>query len=99
LDALEAEFGAVDGMRWTQPDGGLFVWIKLPDEVDRARIQELAAARHITYATGQAFHAHNQDVPYLRLAFGWIDREDIPEGVRQLAEVIRASMPARTSTR
>ena len=98
MDALETEFGNVDGMRWTKPDGGLFVWVKLPEEVDRARIAELAAAGNITYATGQAFHAHNQDVPYLRLAFGWIDREDIPEGVHLLADCIRAATPARSAT-
>jgi 2-aminoadipate transaminase len=95
LDALEGEFGGVPGMSWTQPDGGLFVWIRLPDDVDRARIQELAAARGITYATGQAFHALNKDVPYLRLAFGWIDKDDIAEGVRALADCVREAMPAR----
>src|SRR5216683_83568 len=96
LDALEGEFGAMDGMHWSQPDGGLFVWIKLPDDVDRLRLRDLATARHITYATGQAFHANNEDVPYLRLAFGWIERGDIADGVRLLADCIRESMPARS---
>lgn len=99
LDALEGEFGAMDGMRWSVPEGGLFVWIKLPEQVDRVRLRELATARHITYATGQAFHALNHDVPYLRLAFGWIDREDIDDGVRSLAECVRESMPARSGAR
>jgi 2-aminoadipate transaminase len=93
LDALEAEFGRVEGMHWTHPDGGLFLWVKLPDQVDRARLQELAVERGITYATGQSFHALNQDAPYLRLAFGWISRDDIAEGVRQLATCIREVMP------
>lgn len=93
LDALESEFGTTPGMHWSRPDGGLFVWIKLPEEVDRARLQELAAARHVVYATGQAFHANNEDVAYLRLAFGWIDREDIQAGVRLLAECVREAMP------
>ena len=97
LDALESEFGGVPGMHWSRPDGGLFVWIKLPEDVDRARLQELATARHITYATGQAFHATGQDVAYLRLAFGWIDREDIQAGVRLLAECVREAMPAAAS--
>jgi hypothetical protein len=43
LDALETEFSDVEGMHWTRPDGGLFVWIKLPESVDRARVKELAA--------------------------------------------------------
>jgi 2-aminoadipate transaminase len=93
LDSLEQEFGHM-GMSWTRPDGGLFLWIKLPESVDRVRLHELATARGITYATGQAFHTLGQDVPYLRLAFGWIAIDDIPEGVRQLAECVRESMPA-----
>jgi 2-aminoadipate transaminase len=94
LDALEGEFSAVPGMHWTHPDGGLFLWIKLPEQLDRTRLQELATARGITYATGQAFHALNEDIPYLRLSFGWIEKEDIAEGVRILAECIREAMPA-----
>jgi 2-aminoadipate transaminase len=93
LDALEHEFGHM-GMHWTRPDGGLFLWIKLPDSVDRLRLQELALSRGITYATGQAFHTLGQDVPYLRLAFGWIAIEDILEGVRLLANCVREAMPA-----
>jgi DNA-binding transcriptional MocR family regulator len=74
------------------------MWIKLPEDVDRVRLRALADARHITYATGQAFHAYNEDVPYLRLAFGWINRDDIADGVRLLAECVRESMPARART-
>jgi 2-aminoadipate transaminase len=98
-DALEGEFGNVPGMHWSRPTGGLFVWIKIPDSVDRRRLQELAAARHIVYATGQAFSANDQDVPYIRLAFGWIDRDDIPAGVAALGECLRAAMPAHTAAR
>ncbi len=97
LDALEGEFGAVPGMHWTHPDGGLFLWIKLPEQLDRARLQELATARGITYATGQAFHALDKDIPYLRLSFGWIEKEDIAEGVRILAECVREALPATVS--
>jgi 2-aminoadipate transaminase len=98
LDALEGEFGAVPGMSWTQPDGGLFVWVKLSEDVDRARLQELATARGITYATGQAFHALSSDVAYLRLAFGWIEKDDIAEGVRLLAECVREATPATVTS-
>jgi 2-aminoadipate transaminase len=98
LDALEGEFGKVQGMHWTHPDGGLFLWVKLPEQVDRARLLELATARGITYATGQAFHALNQDIPYLRLAFGWIEKQDIAEGVRVLADCVREAIPAPVRT-
>ena len=94
LDALEAEFGTSTGMHWSRPDGGLFVWIRLPDDVDRATLQQLLGARGIVCSTGQVFHAHGQDVPYIRLAFGWIAAEEIRDGVRALAECVREATPA-----
>lgn len=94
LDALEHEFGGVN-MRWTRPAGGLFIWVKLPEEVDRVRLRELATERHVTYAMGRAFHALDHNVPYLRLAFGWVANDDIPEGVRRLAECVREATPTR----
>ena len=97
LDALETEFSGL-GLHWTRPDGGLFLWISLPAEVDRARLHELATERGITYATGQAFHALGQDVPYLRLAFGWIDKDDIVPGVHKLAECLRAALPSAVAS-
>jgi hypothetical protein len=36
----------------------------------------------------------SSDVAYLRLAFGWIEKDDIPEGIRLLAECVREAMPA-----
>ncbi|MBV8713744.1 MAG: PLP-dependent aminotransferase family protein [Chloroflexi bacterium] len=92
LDALEAEFGSVPGMSWTRPEGGLFLWVKLPPEVDRVRLQQLATEAGIVYSTGQAFQAENKDVAFLRLAFGWIEREEIAEGIRALAQCVRAAM-------
>jgi 2-aminoadipate transaminase len=98
LDALEVELGGIDGVHWTQPDGGLFVWVKLPEQVDLNRLRDLAAERSITYATGQAFHAENQDVHYLRLAFGWIGRDDITPGVQLLARCVREALPAAVAS-
>ncbi|HEU0166913.1 MAG TPA: PLP-dependent aminotransferase family protein [Chloroflexota bacterium] len=93
LDSLEREFAGMP-MSWTHPDGGLFMFVKLPESVDRPRLQQLAQERGILYGTGQAFHSQNADTPYLRLAFGWIDKNDIREGVHQLAECVKAAMPA-----
>jgi len=91
LDSLEREFAGMP-MSWTHPDGGLFMFVKLPDQVDRARLQQLAQERGIVYGTGQAFHSQNADVPYLRLAFGWIDKNDIRDGVHQLAECVKLAL-------
>jgi 2-aminoadipate transaminase len=96
LDALEAEFSDM-GMHWTRPAGGLFLWVTLPEEVDRVRLQELATSRGIVYHLGRSFDPLDRDVPYLRLAFGWIDKDAIPEGIRVLAECVRGAL--RSSVR
>ena len=66
----------------------------MPEQVDRMRMRQAAADRSLTYHLGQSFHALGQDVPYLRLAFGWIEKEDIADGVHLLAELMRESVPA-----
>ena len=50
--------------------------------------EQTAEARGIDYATGKAFHVYREDVPYLRLAFGYAMLDQIREGIPQLAECV-----------
>ena len=87
LAALEERFGR-SGVEWTRPEGGLFTWLRLPAPIDIARVRALAAEAGIQCGAGRSFDAADQDIPYLRLAFGFIDRGDIPDGVAALADCI-----------
>jgi 2-aminoadipate transaminase len=73
----------------SNPKGGLFIWIKLPDDADPNRILELANERGVRYGTGKAFHSGGQDVHYLRIAFGYASHDDFREGIPLLAECVR----------
>ncbi|HTO57770.1 MAG TPA: PLP-dependent aminotransferase family protein, partial [Pseudomonadales bacterium] len=90
--ALEAHLA--DSCRWSVPGGGLFLWLRLPDDVDRDRLQTLADQRGFRYARGRAFQVDNEDVAFLRLAFGHVPDEMIEQGIPVLADCIRE---ARTS--
>jgi 2-aminoadipate transaminase len=79
---------------WSEPTGGLFLWLRFPDDVDRDRLQSLADARGFRFARGRAFHVGNEDAPFLRLAFGHVPAAAIREGIPVLARCIRE---ARTS--
>lgn len=92
LAGLERELA--DLCVWSRPPGGLFLWLRVPDDVDMGRLVELAAADGFHFATGQSFHVRREPVPYLRLAFGHVPDEDIEAGIPVLAKNIRA---ARTS--
>ena len=78
----------------SNPSGGLFVWVRFPDDVDQAKLARLTAERGFFYAPGSNFHIHGEQVPYLRLAFGHVPDADIRAGIPILAQCLRE---ARTS--
>ena len=83
-----------DVCAWSNPAGGLFVWVRYPADVDADRLARLAAERGVFFAPGSNFHIDGAPVPYLRLAFGHVPDADIREGIPILARCIRE---ARTS--
>lgn len=92
LSMLEAELS--DQCVWSHPVGGLFVWVRVPDDINGKALLETAVARGFMYLPGISFHYQNAKVPYLRLAFGHLSREQIEQGIPILAQCIRE---ARTS--
>ncbi|MEM7097532.1 MAG: PLP-dependent aminotransferase family protein [Pseudomonadota bacterium] len=79
---------------WSNPVGGLFIWVRVPDDVDRPKLYGLAQENGVNYLPGTAFHYANRNKPYLRLAFGHLTESQIQEGIPILARCIRE---ARTS--
>ncbi|MCY3837190.1 MAG: PLP-dependent aminotransferase family protein [Gammaproteobacteria bacterium] len=78
----------------SDPPGGLFVWVRFPDDVDQNKLLRLTAERNFRYAAGANFHIHGDPVPYLRLAFGHVPDDVIRDGMPVLAQCLRE---ARTS--
>ena len=76
---------------WSNPVGGLFIWVRLPDDVDLAKLRERTLARGFNYLPGASFHYRGQEVPYLRLAFGHLTQEQIKKGIPVLAQCLRES--------
>ena len=89
LTALEEHLG--DICSWSRPIGGLFIWIRFSDDIDRQKLERLAQARSFIHSPGRILHVEGKDIPYLRLAFGAVPLEDIDEGIRILNECIRAA--------
>lgn len=73
---------------WSKPVGGLFMWVRLPEDIDMKKLRKTAASRDFYFAAGQDFHVDEEDVPYLRLAFGHVPDPLIVEGIPVLAKAI-----------
>ncbi|MCC8251088.1 aminotransferase-like domain-containing protein [Saccharothrix luteola] len=77
------------GTRWSDPDGGMFVWVELPGEVDTSSLITAALARDVAFVPGAPFYATTPDRSTLRLSFTTNAVDEIVEGMRRLATVLR----------
>jgi 2-aminoadipate transaminase len=80
---------APDGSSWTDPDGGMFTWIRLPGPVDTATLLPAALAKDVAFVPGAPFYAGRPDTATLRLSFTTHTPAEITEGMRRLGSVLR----------
>ena len=95
LDALNASLS--DICTWSHPVGGLFLWLRLPEDVDLVRLKQLSAEAGFFYAEGKDFHVNGEAVHYLRLAFGHVPDPLIGEGIAVLAECLQRCRSSNAS--
>ncbi|HEX9380641.1 MAG TPA: PLP-dependent aminotransferase family protein [Gaiellaceae bacterium] len=79
LEVLERE---LPGARWSRPEGGYFIWLELPEQVDAAGLLDRAGAAGVTFVKGTDFGGAPNTA---RLAFSFVSPDEIGEGVRRLA--------------
>jgi 2-aminoadipate transaminase len=90
ISALEQYFPA--GSSWTDPQGGLFVWVKAPESIDTAAIFREAINAKVAYVVGIAFYPHRDDHCHMRLNFSAVDPEHITEGVHRLGDLLKSKI-------
>ena len=78
-----------EGVTWTKPDGGLFLWVTLPEYMDSESMLKKAIEHKVTYVPGYAFHHNSEMRNCLRVNFSYPTLEQIEKGVKSLAEVIK----------
>ena len=81
-----------DGVRWNEPSGGMFLWTELPAGMDATAVLARAIEQNVAFVPGAPFFAAAPVIESLRLAFVTVPPARIEEGVKRLAEVIRAEM-------
>jgi 2-aminoadipate transaminase len=86
LGALQEQFGSQ--ARWTEPQGGLFVWATLPEYIDTTNL--LAHSRGVAFVPGRAAYMDGgSGASSMRLNFAGTPEDEIREGVRRIGEVVR----------
>ena len=73
---------------WTTPQGGLFIWAKLPDYIDTTDLLARALREHVAFVPGRAAYLDGRGGSEMRLNFSGVGDEDIREGVRRIGKVV-----------
>jgi 2-aminoadipate transaminase len=87
LAALEYELAGE--ARWNEPNGGYFLWLDLPPGVDAARLLARATDAGVTFVKGSDFYLGAGGEEAARLAFSYATADEIDEGIRRLAKLVR----------
>lgn len=87
-----------EGVSWTRPAGGMFLWVTLPPDIDGASLFEDALARGVAFVPGASFHAVSPKANTMRLTFTTATLSQIETGIARLAQAIEARL-RKTETR
>ncbi len=78
-----------DGVTWTHPDGGYFIWLMLPDGLHVDTLEQAANEANIYFASGKGFYVNPDDGAHaLRLSYSFLSYDDLKRGIKTLAQVI-----------
>jgi 2-aminoadipate transaminase len=87
------------GCRWSEPTGGMFTWLEVPEGLDTLALRAPAAEAGVAYVPGAPFHPDGGGGRReLRLSFSALPEADLAEAVRRLAGVIAAELARSPST-
>jgi 2-aminoadipate transaminase len=85
------------GVRWTRPEGGLFLWVTLPHGMDSAKLLRVAIEQRVAFVPGEPFHPCGGGQNTMRLNFSNATPEKIHEGIARLGRVLDVSLRKRSS--
>ncbi len=92
IEALARCMPSRHDLTWTEPEGGLFLWIRLPSFIDTEAMFPAAIAEKVAYVIGSAFYFDEPERNAMRINFSYPSLEQIDEGVERLAGVIRTTI-------
>ena len=88
IQALKEHFPA--NVKWTEPEGGLFLWVELPEGVSATALLEVAVKQQkVAYVPGKPFYPYEDKDTTLRLNFSNASHEMIMEGMKRLGKVFK----------
>lgn len=90
LDSL-AEY-MPEGVTWTHPQGGLFLWVRVPESCDTTKMFPAAVRNKVAYVPGESFHPNGGGTNTMRLNFSYCKPATIVEGISRLGNMLKEEL-------
>lgn len=90
LEALETHFP--DAASWSRPDGGMSIWVRLPDSINSNQLLHQAAENGVSFISGDHFYASPPVQNSIRLSFTMADPQSIEEGVKRVGSILKSRL-------
>jgi 2-aminoadipate transaminase len=81
-----------EGVKWTHPEGGLFLFLTMPEGFDAVKFYDKALDAGVAYVAGEFFHPDRSGKNTMRLNFSFMSPERISEGIRLLADLLGSEL-------
>ena len=83
------------GVKWTEPQGGLFLFVTLPSHLDTDIIFKKAIEKNVAFVAGSSFFCDNSGHNTMRINFSFSNNEEIETGVKRLSQVIYSELAGK----
>ena len=77
-----------EGVTWTEPQGGLFLFVTLPLQIDTDEVFKKAIEKNVAFVAGSSFFCNDSGHNTMRINFSYSNKDEITEGVQRLSQVI-----------
>jgi DNA-binding transcriptional MocR family regulator len=92
MTALERCMPKHPEIAWTKPEGGLFLWLTLPKNIDTDELLKKAIEKKVAFVAGSGFYFDNPEHNAMRINFSYASHEQIDEGIKRLGETIEEAL-------
>ena len=87
INSIEKHFP--NGVQFTQPEGGMFLWVTLPNNLSSMKLFDIAIKNKVAFVPGHPFYIGKSETSTLRLNFSSVDEATIEIGIRRLGDALR----------
>ncbi|MCD4747095.1 MAG: aminotransferase class I/II-fold pyridoxal phosphate-dependent enzyme, partial [Bacteroidales bacterium] len=89
LKTMEEYFPKETGVTWTTSEGGLFLWVSVPEHIDTNELFFEAIKYKVAFVPGEQFYGENPAKNHLRINFSYASKEQLAEAIKRLSDCIK----------